>query len=65
MRWMNQQRDRAKRKNQVDTAFQELYRTLEETTTTTTTTTSTTTTTGEQGEDKKNSECAKDNSGET
>jgi hypothetical protein len=55
---MNQQRDRAKRKNQVDTAFQELYRTLEETTTTTTTT-------GEQGEDKKNSECAKDNSGET
>jgi len=54
MRWMNQQRDRAKRKNQVDTAFQELYRTLEETTTTTT---------GEQGEDKKNSECAKDNSG--
>ena len=55
MRWMNQQRDRAKRKNQVDTAFQELYRTLEETTTTTTT--------GEQGEDKKNSECAKDNSG--
>ena len=58
MRWMNQQRDRAKRKNQVDTAFQELYRTLEETTTTTTTT-------GEQGEDKKNSECAKDNSGET
>ena len=61
MRWMNQQRDRAKRKNQVDTAFQELYRTLEETTTTTTSTT----TTGEQGEDKKNSECAKDNSGET
>jgi hypothetical protein len=53
---MNQQRDRAKRKNQVDTVFQELYRTLEETTTTTTTT-------GEQGEDKKNSECAKDNSG--
>ncbi len=63
MRWMNQQRDRDKRKNQVDTAFQELYRTLEETTTTTTTTS--TTTTGEQGEDKKNSECAKDNSGET
>ena len=59
MRWMNQQQDRAKRKNQVDTAFQELYRTLEETTTTTTTST----TTGEQGEDKKNSECAKDNSG--
>ena len=55
MRWMNQQRDRAKRKNQVDTAFQELYRTLEETTTTTTT--------REEGEDKKNSECAKDNSG--
>jgi hypothetical protein len=55
---MNQQRDRAKIKNQVDTAFQELYRTLEETTTTTTTT-------GEKGEDKKNSECAKDNSGKT
>ena len=61
MRLMNQQRDRAKRKNQVDTAIQELYRTLEETTTTTTTSM----TTGEQGEDKKNSECAKDNSGET
>ncbi len=57
MRWMDQQRDRAKRKNQVDTAFQELYRTLEETTTTTTTTT------GEDGEDKKNSECAKDGGG--